>query len=106
MLPQLTSAQYIEDFINQLLTDAGMDSVSPEVKAQMLTDLRARIQDKLFGTVIMQLSDDEVTLFRKLTESNPKPEVLESFIDAHIPNAPEVFAQAMLTFRNDYLGLA
>jgi len=107
MIPQLTSAQFVEDFLQKLLADAGMDEVSADVKAQMLTDLRARVQDRLFGTVIMNLrDDDEVTLFRQLVESEPKSEVLEKFIDDHIPNAKDVFAQALLTFRNDYLGLA
>ena len=105
MLPQLTSAQYLDDFCQQLLTDGGMDDVSAEVKAQMLTDLRARLQDRLFGTVVMNLKDPEITEFRQLTDSGATPEELEKFIDSHLPNAADVFAQAMQTFRNDYLGL-
>ena len=105
MNPSLTSAQYIEDFLQQLLVEAGMDSVSAEVKAQMLTDLRARLQDRLFGTIVMNLTDGKLTEFRELAEKEGAQEELEKFVDANVPNAAEVFAQAMMTFRKDYLGL-
>ena len=105
MNPSLTSAQYVEDFLQQLLTEAGMDTVSPEVKAQMLTDLRARLQDRLFGTIVMNLTDGKLTEFREMIENSGAQEDLEKFVDANVPNAAEVFAQAMVTFRKDYLGL-
>lgn len=105
MNPSLTSAQYIEDFLQQLLTEAGMDTVSAEVKAQMLTDLRARLQDRLFGTIVINLTDGKLTQFRELSENEGSQEDLEKFVDENVPNASEVFAQAMMTFRKDYLGL-
>lgn len=105
MNPSLTSAQYVEDFLQQLLSEAGMDTVSAEVKAQMLTDLRARLQDRLFGTIVMNLTDGKLTEFREMIEKGGSQEELEKFVDVNVPNAAEVFAQAMMTFRKDYLGL-
>ena len=105
MNPSLTSAQYVEDFLQALLTEAGMDTVSAEVKAQMLIDLRARLQDRLFGTIVMNLTDGKLTEFREMVENGGAQADLEKFVDENVPNAAEVFAQAMVTFRKDYLGL-
>ena len=105
MNPSLTSAQYVEDFLQALLTEAGMDTVSAEVKEQMLTDLRARLQDRLFGTIVMNLSDGKLSEFRELVDNGGSQDELEKFVDANVPNSAEVFAQAMMTFRSDYLGL-
>jgi len=106
MIPTLSSAQYIDDFLSGIIKDAGMDNVSPDVKGQMLKDLRARLEDRLFGAVVMNLSDDDLTAFRKLTDKGASQEEVERFIDSRIPDAKEVFAQAMLAFRNDYLGIS
>lgn len=106
MNPQLTSNQVIENFLQKLLEEAGMDTVSSEVKEQMLKDLRLRLNDRLFGAVIANLTDEKLTEFRQITEKKVPEEELQKFIDANISNAQEVFAQAMADFRKDYLGLA
>lgn len=106
MNPQLTSNQVIEDFLQKLLEEAGMDTASPEVREQMFKDLKLRLNDRLFGTVIANLIDEKLTEFRQITEKEISEEELQKFIDANIPNAQEVFAQAMTDFRKDYLGLA
>ena len=104
--PQLTFAQVVDDFLNLLLDEGGMDTVSPEVRAQMLNDLRVRLNERLFVTAISNMSDKRVTELRKLTEGGATGEAVEKFIDKNIPGAQEIFAGAMMTFRNDYLGIA
>lgn len=104
--PQLTSAQLMDDFVRSLLEESGMDDVSPEVKEQMSLSLKARLNDRLFATVLMNLPEDKVTKLREMTESGEAGEGLQKFIDTNLPNASELFSQAMLGFRNDYLGLA
>lgn len=102
---QLTFTQVVDDFLNLLLDEGGMDTVSVEVRAQMLNDLRVRLNERLFTTVITNLSDEKVTEFRTLSEKGASGEELEKFIDQNIPNTQEIFAGAFLTFRNDYLGI-
>lgn len=104
MLAQLSAQQYVNDFLGALLDEAGMD-MSVEVRQQMLKDLHARLQDRFFGQVVISLSDSDLTQFRKMSESGASQEEMEKFIQSHVPNAPEVFASAMASFRNDYLGL-
>lgn len=104
--PALTFAQVVTDFLNLLLDEGGMDNVSVEVRAQMLHDLRVRLNERLFATIILNLPEDKITEFRALSEKKDSGEALEKFIDGNISNAQEIFAGAFLTFRNDYLGLA
>ena len=105
MLTQFSTAQLFEDFLNQLLTDAGMDTVSAEVRQQMLSDLRARLENRLLGTIVMHLPEAEISNFNKLVEDPGAEEKVAKFIDEKVPDSSELFATAMLSFRNDYLGL-
>jgi hypothetical protein len=105
MLKELSAEQYVNDFLEALLDEAGMDTMSVEVREQMLKDLHARLQDRFFGDVVINLSESDLTEFRTMTDSGASQEKLEKFIEEHIPNAPEVFAKSMMTFRNDYLGV-
>lgn len=106
MLTELSSEQVVKDFINKMLTDAGMDNISADVREQMSNDLRNRLEDRFFATILASLDNEEkITAFREITEGGNQ-EKMNQFISENVPNADEVFAQAMLTFRNVYLGLS
>jgi|GEM_PF-5045028 len=105
MLPQFSSAQLFEDFLSQLLTDAGMDTVSPEVREEMLSDLRSRLENRLLGTIVMNLPEEELNTFNKMLDNGAGDEQVAKFIDDKVPNSTELFAAAMVSFRNDYLGI-
>jgi hypothetical protein len=88
-----------------MLSDAGMDTMPANVQEQMLSDLYARLEDWVFGYVLKNLNDDEITKYREMVEAGASQEDLQKFLDEKIPNAKEVFAQAMLDFRKSYLGI-
>jgi hypothetical protein len=100
----MSSAQVIQDFLKSLLTEAGMDDLTPDVRAQMMQDLEARLQDRFFGALLTQLTDEELTQFRELQEKGEPQEKLEQFISDHLANPTEFLAGVMEQFRNDYLG--
>jgi hypothetical protein len=102
---QLTFTQVMDDFLNLLLDEGEMGTVSPEVRAQMLNDLRLRLNEKMFVSILSRLDDEKVTKFRELIEGKAPGEEIEKFIDGNIPDAQDFFSQVFLTFRNDYLGL-
>ena len=99
----MSSEQLVTDFLNQILDDAGMTDLPPEVRQQMLVDLRARLEDRFLATIISVLKEDQLTQFRELTEQGAEDKVAE-FINTNIPNSQELFAQAMVTFKEQYLG--
>jgi hypothetical protein len=104
MLGQFTGTQVINDFLLSLLSDAGMNDVSPRVKEQMIDDLNARLQDRFVATIISNLDENKLEEFSNLLESAKDEAKVQSFIDANLPNASQLFAQSMLKFRDDYLG--
>jgi len=71
----------------------------------MLSDLRLRLNQKIFAAILSQLDDEKVTQFRKLVEEKLSGEEVEKFIDTNVPNAQDFFSQVFMNFRNDYLGL-
>lgn len=103
--PRLSSAQVIDDFLNLLLDEGGTDSASPDVRGQMFADLKRRLNEKIFATMLSHLSDDQITKLRELSEGGAPGEEIEKFIDEHIPSSKEIFAGALMEFRNDYLGI-
>ena len=105
MLTQLSSQQVIDEFLNKILTESGMDNVSPEVRAQMFNDLKNRLEDRFLATVISVLNEEDLAQFRGIVESGGDQEKMNQFISAHVPNAQELFAQAMMSFRDTYLGI-
>ena len=105
MLTELSSKQVVDDFLNKVLTDGGMDNVSPEVREKMFNDLKNRLEDRFVVTVLSNLNDEQITKFREISESSGNVEEMNKFISSTIPNAEELFARAMLSFRNVYLGI-
>jgi hypothetical protein len=105
MINQLSSEQVVNDFLNKMLTDAGMDTTSPEVREQMMNDLKNRLEERFFATILSNLSEEKVTELRELTEKGADQDKMGQFITGNIPNADELFAQSMLSFRDTYLGV-
>lgn len=103
--PQLSFGKVVDDFLSLLLDEGGMQEVSSEVRAQMLSDLRTRLNEKIFVSMLSRLDDQKVTEFRKISEAGGDAEKVEKFIDSNIPDAQDFFGQVMMSFREDYLGL-
>ncbi len=71
----------------------------------MFNDLRNRLEDKFFTTIIANLSEEKISEFRQVTETEDQEKVSQ-FITTNLPNASELFAGAMMSFRDVYLGVA
>lgn len=106
MLPAFSSEEFINKFLKDMLQDAGMTDLSPEVETQLLKDLRARLNERFLAELVSIFTEEEVVQFKELAESGNNQEDLEKFITDHIPNAAEIFSDALLKFRADYLGVS
>lgn len=90
-------------FLERMLDDGGMKDLEAEVREQMLADLRSRLQNALFATVVMKLPEAELPAFNALIERNAPSTQLQEFIRERISNLDDVIAQAMLEFRKQYV---
>jgi hypothetical protein len=96
----------MDEYIKQLLTDAGVpESTDPEVRQQLESDLLARAHDLINRRLIDAMSDQDAEAFGNLVdESQGNMEVLQQFVDDHVPNRDKVIGAALLEFRALYLG--
>lgn len=102
-MPTLSEPAEITAFLERLLDDGGMREVEPEVRAQMLTDLRARLQNALFATFITKLPEADLPAFNALVEEKAPLERVQEFLATRIKNLETVVANALLDFRKQYV---
>ena len=93
----------LEDFVDQLLAEKGLDSEDPEVKAQLKEDLLDRIETRLNGLILSNLSEADLESFEKVLDEG-SDEKTQEFIREHIADFDQKAAAELLTFKTVYLG--
>ena len=93
----------LEDFVDQLIAEKGLDSEDSEIKAQIKEDLLERIETRLNAFVLSNLQENDLEEFEKVLDEG-SPEKTQEFIHAHITDFDEKAAAELLTFKAVYLG--
>lgn len=96
--------QEIRGFLDELLRDANMTSLDQKTHDDMLIELYTRLDDYMIGTIMEKLPQDKMEEFTKMAEGGKTRDELQKYLQDNIPNATEIFANAMVDFRNLYLG--
>jgi hypothetical protein len=95
----------IRKFLQELLRDAGQTGLGSELENQMIEDLYSRLEDRLIVTALSCLDPDQRAQLEEL--SNQKSGDLSAETDAffrkNIPDYDQVFARALVDFRNLYI---
>ncbi len=94
--------QDIRAFLENILEDAGM-TLTPELKEPMLFDLYTRLEKKLIADAMENMKPEDVEAFTQVIQTSTNKEEIEQFINAHLPNAKEVFVQSLVDFRTYFL---
>lgn len=97
--------QNLDEFIESLLKDKGITDLEPEVKAELVADMKTRLIDQINKAAVMQLSEEKADEFAKLID-DPEftNEKMTEFMANSGVNLTEVALDTMLKFRNFYLG--
>lgn len=90
-------------FLNQLLDEGGGAAVDPEVRAQMLDDLRSRLENRIFTTIMTNLPPADLPAFEVLITRPAPPTEIETFLRAHLSNFDELIAGSMLELKRMYV---
>jgi hypothetical protein len=95
-----------QEFIAQLLKDIGTpDGMDKEVYARLVADLSERLTKFINRRIIEALPESDLPGLEKLMkEPHPNQELLQQYINQHLPNPVDVTAKAMDEFRRLYLG--
>lgn len=93
----------ITAFLEKVLDDGGMRDVEPEVRQQMLKDLRVRMENAIFGMIVTKLPEQDLPKLDQMIEAKESQLAIQRFLRERISNLDEVTAQAMLDFRSHYV---
>ncbi len=97
--------QSVDDFIESLLKDKGITDLDPEIKEELVADMKQRLMDQINTAAIMQLSEEKVDELNILLESPDfTAEKMTEFMQNSGVNLTEVTLDTMLKFRSFYLG--
>lgn len=97
--------QNIDDFIEQLLIDKGITDLEPEIKADLVNDMKTRLMDQINKAAVMQLSEEKAAELAEMVDSPDfTNEKLTQFMQDSGVNLAEVALDTMLQFRSSYLG--
>lgn len=91
-------------FINQLLDQKGLGSLDAEVREQLVSDLEKRLVDQINRALVEALPEDKLAEFTKLADSNSSDEQLQTFLSQNGVDSQKVTTDAMLQFKQAYLG--
>ena len=94
----------IKSFLEEVLGEANIESPTPELKEAMIGDLSGRLEQWLMMTVAKQLKPEDGVALEKLLEKRVTQEEIQSFLVQRVPDIEAIIAQAMLDFKNAYLG--
>lgn len=83
-----------------------MQVVDEEMKEQILIELYSRLDNFITAAIIKNMPPEHTEEFIKLNEENRPKEEIDKFMTEKIPNSGEIFAQALVDFRDIYLGNA
>ncbi len=97
--------QSVDEFIEGLLIDKGITDIEPEIKEELIADMKARLLDQINKAAIMQLSEEKADELARLVDdpafTNEK--MTEVMANSGV-NLTVVALDTMLKFRNFYLG--
>ncbi len=93
----------LEDFVNKLLEEKGLTNLDPDILAEAKKDILEKAEDKIKATIFENMPEDKLDEFNSLMEANNEKN-LQDFIKENISNIEELIAQALLDFKNTYLG--
>ena len=100
-----TKMQNIDDFIESLLVDKGID-VEPDIKEELKNEMKAKLLKEINEAAIRALSEEKAEELAKLVD-DPEftDEKLTEFIQQSGVDLTQITIDTALKFRNFYLGV-
>ena len=94
----------IEQYLRELLHEAGQTGMGDDIEKTLMADLYTRLEERLMLTAMQHLSDEQQMTLEKMAEEKKAQAEIQAFIQKNIPDYEMVFAQALINFRNLYIG--
>ncbi len=99
----LSTDQMVDQFINQLVVDAGMNqNVEDDVLGQLKADLKERLENRINALLLSQIPENKLEEFEALIDEGDAAKT-QAFCAANIPNLTELLASEFLNFKSRYI---
>lgn len=97
--------QSVDKFLEQLLIDKGITDLDPDVKSDLINDMRSHLMEQINEAAILYLDEQKATELKSLVES---PDFTEEKMSEFMQNSgvdfTKVTLEVMTNFRKNYLG--
>ena len=103
----LQNTSNFDEFVERLIVEKNFPELTPEVHAQIKSDLLAQLNRSIKVRLVEALPDDKAKEFMAMLDKNPpsSPDETQKFIADNIPDLNNFMSQILLDFRKTYLGL-
>ena len=100
----ITMDQQLELFVGEILEKKQIPGITPEVRQQLLQDLKGRLLDQINRALIAALPEDKITELDNMLDNGADEVAMQKFIVDSGVNVGQITVGAMVAFRNLYLG--
>lgn len=93
----------LEEFVQRLVEEKGLDNLDDEVLAQVKHDLMERAENRINAAILAEMPVDKIDEFSSLLDSGDAP-TIQQFCAANIPHLDALIGSELLKFRETYIG--
>ena len=93
----------LQEFVEQLLEEKGVDYLEVEVKEKLTQNLVQRAEDQIKAAIVSEIPGKKLEDFEEVLKSEDQAKVQE-FVNTNFHDVKSVVSTALLRFRNAYLG--
>lgn len=94
----------LKAFVDSLVAEKKFpETLEPEVIAEIKSDLLSRVEDRINGVIVNNLSSEKIEEFTHLLDGEADTKEMQEFCLNNIPNLAQLIASELIVFRNSYL---
>lgn len=94
----------LNEFIDRLIEEKGLDNLEEETLKQIKLDLHERLEDRINAAILEHMPPEKLEEFDSLLDAADES-ATQAFCKKNISNLDEVVAAALVAFRQTYLGM-
>jgi len=92
----------LDEFVNKLIEEKGLDNLDVETLKQIKSDLMSRLEDRINAAILAALPPEKLENFEKILDQGGTEEI-QSFCSKNILNLDQLIASELMSFRQTYL---
>ncbi len=100
---KLQIPEEIKAYIEGILKDANMTTLTPEMHEEMVNELFARLDSYMTSVIVDNMPEENLEEFIKMNEEKKPREEIEKFLQEKVPNVQDKLTNAFADFREMYL---